>query len=194
MDLRKALDALISPKWRLWFILGLGICGMLLILLSRNPVQDSGTPSQAAAQGGGAISQEYVRQLEEKLGGMIGEIEGVGAAKVMITLQNSGETIFARTEKRGFDRQTHPAAAEIAAGNISEQENTEQGYVIVENENGRRQALVQAQLEPAIQGVIIICDGADDIYVQSRVVNAVSTAFGIPSTRVCVEKIRGSPE
>jgi stage III sporulation protein AG len=71
-----------------------------------------------------------------------------------------------------------------------ERENFEQRYVMIESDNGRRQALVRTRLEPGVQGVVIICEGAGDVFVRSRVINVVTTALNISSARVSVEKIK----
>ncbi|MCL2068456.1 MAG: hypothetical protein FWH00_01010, partial [Oscillospiraceae bacterium] len=142
---------------------------------SRDPPPKSAAsiPEQPQA----SASQEYAGHLEERITALVSEIEGVGRLLVMVTLANSGEYVFAQEEKRSSDRD-------------QQRENLEQKYVIVESDNGRRQALVRTRLEPGVQGVVIICEGADDIFVRSRVVNAVTTALNISSARVSVEKIR----
>ena len=186
MNLKKLTALFMDPKRRVWGVMALGICGMLLIFLSRGSGEKPKAPETKAEAAFAA--DEYVQKLEERLLELVGEIEGVGNVKIMITLQNSGEYVFAQEEKRNTDKQTEPAVTQAAR--TSEKENVERKYVLVENDDGRRQALVKTQLEPSVQGVVIVCGGADDICVQYRVVNVVTTALNIPSTRVCVEKIR----
>ncbi len=41
---------------------------------------------------------------------------------------------------------------------------------------------------PEIRGVIVVCDGGDNIIVREKVISAVSGAFGISTTRVSVIK------
>lgn len=41
---------------------------------------------------------------------------------------------------------------------------------------------------PEIRGVIVVCDGGDNILIREKVINAVSGAFGISTTRVSVIK------
>lgn len=41
---------------------------------------------------------------------------------------------------------------------------------------------------PEIRGVIVVCDGGDNIIIREKVINAVSGAFGISTTRVSVIK------
>lgn len=41
---------------------------------------------------------------------------------------------------------------------------------------------------PSIRGVIVVCDGGDNILIREKVISAVSGAFGISTTRVSVIK------
>jgi len=175
LDLRKLTAALKDPKKRVWVIMAIGICGMLLILFSRGGLPASPTADEPPRQG--AAPQEYAAWLEERLTAMVSEIEGVGRVLVMVTLANSGEYVYVREEKRSAD-------------STQQRENLEQRYVMVESDNGRRQALVRTRLEPGVQGVVIICEGAEDVFVRSRVINVVTTALNISSARVSVEKIK----
>ena len=171
----------IPPQKRSLLVLGLGVLGMLLILFSR---PTAAPPPQAEAESITVKAQsEY---LEEKLLALVLQIDGVGRAQIMVTLENSGETVYVQEEKRVLDRQTWESSS------LAEKESSEQKYVLVDGGNGRRQALVETQREPKIQGVVVICEGAADIRVQARVVNVVTTALNIPSTRVCVEKIKAN--
>ena len=169
----------ISTQQRTLLVLGIGILGMLLIFASR--------PNEKLSAGIIEAEDYTVRDhnlyLEERLLSLVSRIDGVGRVDIMITLENSGEAVYAHEEKRVVDRQSGES------GTTAEKESTELKYVMVEGGNGRRQALVETQREPKIQGVVIVCEGAEDVRVQARVINVVTTALHIPSTRVCVEKI-----
>ena len=41
---------------------------------------------------------------------------------------------------------------------------------------------------PSVRGVIVVCDGGDNIIIREKVISAVSGAFGISTTRVSVIK------
>lgn len=43
-------------------------------------------------------------------------------------------------------------------------------------------------ITPKVRGVIVVCDGGDDIVIKEKVINAVSGAFGISTTRISVIK------
>lgn len=176
-----------SGDMKLNVIVILGLCGMALILLSqflgnKSPPEDTGTTDVDFT------SAAYVSALESKLETLISSMEGVGKASVMITLENAGETVYAQEEKRNTDKQQDSGTAE-AVGKTYQKENVEQKYIIVEGKNGQREALVKTRLEPSIQGVVVVCEGAGKPRVDQNIIHVVTTALNIPTTRVCVVKI-----
>ena len=74
-------------------------------------------------------------------------------------------------------------------GKTQLKESTEQKYLLVEGEDGKKQALVKTTKEPAVKGIVIVCEGGDSTAVKAEVINAVTTALDISSSRVCVTKI-----
>jgi stage III sporulation protein AG len=40
-----------------------------------------------------------------------------------------------------------------------------------------------------VQGVVVVCEGAGDIFVRQAVIDAVTTLCGIPANRVSVAKM-----
>jgi len=189
LDMKKMLAMFSDPKRRVWAIMGVGILGMLLIFLTR----DATAPAPPEAEGPAVIAQpatlEHARHLEERLADLVSQIEGAGRVMVMVTMQNSGEYVFAREERRNTDAERHPETAGGTSGRTLDRESVEDRYVIVENADGRRQALVRTRLEPRVQGVVVLSEGADDVHVQARIINVVTTALHISSARVSVERI-----
>ena len=61
--------------------------------------------------------------------------------------------------------------------------------LLVEDAEGHSQALPTTTVEPKVRGVAVVCQGADDPLVATRVTEAVTTALGISSNRVCVVRL-----
>ena len=176
----------LSAKRRPALILALGLMGMLLLLFAQSGDTPEAPPGQEANLSAELASGHYAEQVEARLTSLIEEIDGVGRAKVMVMLENTGEAVYAREEKRSLDSSGTPQAPE--GGTL--RESSEDRYVLIDNGYGQKEALVETQLEPKVRGVIIVCEGAGDMYVQQRLINVVTTALGISSSRVCVEKIK----
>ena len=166
----------------------MGLAGMALILISQFTGKSKESQKPADTNTAEFTVEQYTKGVEERLTGLITSIDGVGRAQVMVTLQSTAETVYAQEEKRTTDKTQDPSGTE-RVGRTNQKENVEQKYILVDSEYGRRQALVVTQLQPKIQGVVIACEGADNVRVEQRLIHVVTTALGIPSTRVCVVKI-----
>lgn len=55
-----------------------------------------------------------------------------------------------------------------------------------ENEYGKTKDVLLSVKAPSVRGVIVVCDGGDNIIVKEKVTSAVSGVFGISTTRVSV--------
>ena len=154
----------------LLFVLGLG--GMLLILLSDFCQSPAKTGQQAPAPAQQGLSEtEYLSRLEEKLAGMIRQVDGAGETAVMITLDSSRETVYALNEK-----------AEGESGGY------EKTHVLRSAASGE-EPLVEMTWEPEIRGVAVVCQGGADITVAARVTELVSVVLGVPSHRISIAKM-----
>ncbi|MCL2034103.1 MAG: stage III sporulation protein AG [Oscillospiraceae bacterium] len=174
----------LSGDGKIKIIVAIGILGMALILLSQ--FIDSGTKAKNEPESLELTSAEYVQMLEERLELMISQMEGAGETRVMITLEDTGEVVYAREEKRNVDTQRESNTESV--GKSYQKESTEQKYIIVDGKEGR-QALVKTKLEPRVQGVVVMCRGAGNLKVEQDIIHVVTTALNIPTTRVCVVKI-----
>lgn len=168
----------------------LGIAGILLILLSeflpgKEKKQDA-AGSAVAAETDAAVKAQ---QLEEKLRSIVECIEGVGQADVMVTLQNGVEYIYAQEEKTNTD--TVEDATAQAGSKVQQKNSSEQSYILIESSGEKRPVLI-TQLEPKVQGVVVVCDGGGSASVVERVINAVTVALDIPSNKVSVAKRQGN--
>ena len=184
--LREKLDAVFKGKHSRT-LLFVGIAGMALIFLS-TVIQTGGSNKPNPSVGAGQLtSQEYVAQLEDRLTGIVGSIEGVGRCQVMVTAESGVEDVYAVEETQNVNRTNSYNGDEVARE--TQQENTEQKYIVVDAGNGKKEALVKTERQPAIQGVVIVCEGAGSMVVQERVTQVVTTALGIPYNKVCVTKL-----
>lgn len=180
----KLLDFFKGDK-KIKFIVAVGILGIVLILLS-----DIITPKQenkaVKTTGGNSLSQEN-QEIEKRIYDMVSTIEGVGNAKVIVTLENSAENIYAKEEKRDSD--VTKDAQNGQDTKTTQKDSTEENYIFVDDPNGGKQALLTTQKAPLVKGVVVVCEGGDDTKVRSRIIDAVTTALDIGSNRVCVTKM-----
>lgn len=146
-----------------------GVIGVVLIMLSE--ISFPSTKKNTEVTHGDYIA--YVNNLTDELTNIISNINGVGACKVMITLKNTSESIYAQN-------------SEISTNDSSSSENNE--YVIYNGENGDVPILLKENF-PEIEGVAVVCSGGDNIAVREQIIKCVSALFNISSNRISVSKI-----
>ncbi len=168
-------------------IVAIGIVGILLIFISGffKNTGSSNTTASSATQTTISVEQ-YTKQLEANLTEVVNGIDGVGTAKVMITLEKSTQYVYATEEKRST--QTAEDKSTSTTTKNQENNNDETTYILVKDANGGQKALAVTEVQPVVKGVVVVCEGGNDPTVQKNVTDAVTTALNISSARVCVIK------
>lgn len=144
-------------------ILLLGLAGIFLLSFSSVLPQKEAS----AVQEGSEDQTAWVTAQEQKLESMIGQMEGAGSAKVMITLETDAETVYA-TDTR------------------TDASTTQQSHVLV---SGQSAGLVETVWMPQVQGVAVLCQGADSLAVQQKITEMVSVLMGVPTNRISIAKM-----
>lgn len=188
-SLAERLKKFFSGDKKTRIIVAVGLLGMALILLSQLLSAGDGRSGEVDASTAEFVSEQYIDDLEAKLTGLISGMEGVGQARVMVTLESGVEYVYAQEEKRNTDT-SREEEAEVSA-RVYEKENVEQKYILVD-QNGKKQPLLKTELQPKVQGVVIVCEGADNVRVETNLIHVVTTALNISSSRVCVVKIESN--
>ena len=165
-------------------LLCVGLAGMALIFLSALPASDNSQPDE---QPQALDTQAYLEALEGRLEEIVGQVDGVGRCEVMVTAENGVEYVYAVEESE--NRNTSTSYGQDGARSQAQQQTSDQRYILLDSGSGGKQALLKTQRQPAIQGVVVVCQGAGSMVVQERVTQVVTTALGIPYTKVCVTKI-----
>ena len=152
---------------RVLAVIGIGILGMLLLLMSETKASEKNVKDNDAMPYG----TEAEKALERRLENLLSEVGGVGRVKVMVTLDGTWESIYAKD-------------SETKDGSEKEE------YVTVK-ENGKNTGLKIRSVRPDIKGVGVSCEGADSASVRLAVTNAISVLTALPSDRISV--VRGKP-
>lgn len=152
------------------------VCALFILLLSefinteeKKATGVENTPIYAA---------EYTKETEKKLEGILSEVQGAGAVRVMITLESCYENVYAK----GYS--TKSESDELK----QEMEESEE-YIIVKKGSNNEECLIVKVYEPAVKGVAIIAEGADDVNVKRAMTETVCALFDISSAKVSVEKM-----
>ena len=120
------------------------------------------------------------------------QMDGVGKVQVLITMEDTGENVYATEERETNDNRSSYGENGGGLQSIQTSRSGEQSYLLVENQNGKRQALLVSRSEPQVKGVIVICEGAGQPSVCEAVTEAVKTVLHISANRVYVAKAKPS--
>jgi stage III sporulation protein AG len=180
-DMKKTLEYFKSNKGRRVLII-IGIIGIILILLSEFLPASSNNNTKTPV----FSSKQYTDDLQNQLASLVSGIEGAGTTNVMVTLENSGEYIYAIQENKNTD-----TTQDVQANSVTQKQQSDQivqQYIIINDPNGGQKALLQTQTEPKLKGVVVVCEGGDNPVVIQRIIESVTVALDIPSNKVCVTK------
>lgn len=169
MEIKEKLLSVFKGDKRIRIFIIIAIIGVLLIMLSE--VIPNNTSSKKSDND---ISvQEYIEYLEAQTEDTIGSISGVGKCKVMITIVNTNESVFAQN-------------SDISSGDGSSSKKYE--YVFYDGDSGDEPVLIKEYM-PKVQGVAVVCQGGDNPYVVECITSAVSSLFDISTSKISISKL-----
>lgn len=199
MDLMQKIgDFFRKKKWQRmkksdWAAVAL--TGVLLLILAMPTERKDTEKTEESAQ---SMQQEatydrmeseeetYTRCLEERLEAVLGEMEGVGRVKVMITLSDYGERVV---EKDTTD----------VTSTIEETDSNGGSRTTTERENGETTVYVETgeetypyigkEILPSVKGVVIVAEGGGNPAVVSDISDAVMALFPVEAHRIKVVRM-----
>lgn len=179
---KEGLERIKKDK-KLLFLLLAGIAGMVILLLSElipsgdaaQETKDTQTAAQAAIG-----QQTYVEDIETRLAQIITSISGAGRTKVMVTLENSEESVWATQGK---------TTREQGGTDGSQKYSSEDEYVLIRSSGSEEGGLLLKIVQPKIRGVAIVCDGGDNVYVREKITTAVASVLDISTAKISIAKM-----
>jgi stage III sporulation protein AG len=178
-----------NGNWRKLAI-AVGLIGIALIFLSGfltgGGSQQTQQPS-ASSQSDFSAS-DYESRMEKQMTELVTGIQGVGNAKVYVTLEQTAQNVYATEQKQSGQTTEDKSGGTTTRNEINS--DTETSYILVKNADGSEKALPVTEIQPIVQGVVVVCDGGDSPQVQQNITDAVTTALHITSVRVCVIKAK----
>ncbi len=180
MEALQKLKTRLKNEKKVWIPVCIGILGIALLALSEFLPQEQESSVETAVNS--TDDAAYCTELENRLSAVIADVENVGRVRVLLTLEGSAETIYATDVS---------VQSEQEGDTVSERRDSE--YVLIDDSGGDSGMVLRTQT-PKVQGVIVVCDGANLPEVASQVTRAVSTALGVGTDRVSVLKMKPEEE
>lgn len=184
-ELAKLLRMGNNRLYKLLLILLVGICFVIIVW----PEADSGDGDKdagAAVPGGGTTTEEgksdsayggdfqYVEYMEKRLTAVLEGMTGISQVSVMITVKDNGE------------RQTiKDVSSSGSSEDGSSQSSTSEETVMRDTDSGT-EPYVTRYMEPAAEGVVICCNGADNADTVLKITDAVQALFDVPAHKIVI--------
>lgn len=174
----------------------LGMVGVLLIILSfpnvfqakDKDLNQTNTNISASTQNDSNTTShdgnKYVVELENKLKTVLKKVSGIGDVEVMIHLKASKEQITLKDSPY-----TQESLNEIDGEGGSRTNSSvkrEESTVMVTAEDGSVVPYIIQELEPEVEGVIVVAQGGDDPKIKTDIIDAVVVIFDVPIHKVKV--------
>ena len=159
------------------------MAAVALLLLLPGTAGDSGIQT-AVTRLESEDTQEYVENLENRLSALLCSIDGVSELSVMVTLESGVEYVYATEQKSNVNLLSDTLSG--TEKRVENQNDTEASYIILKDASGGESAVLVKRLEPVVQGVAIVCRGAQDNVICQKLLETAATALGVPTSRVSV--------
>lgn len=166
-------------------IVVVGVVGIGLIFLSGFIPKSPKNDETIKVQNSNSTSlTEYENQLEQSLAEIICNINGAGSTKVFLTMESSAEQIFASDNSIAQNNSNNTKSSNDTQS--QKDITSENKYITVELSDGTQQTVLVKEIQPKVRGVLVVCAGGDNNVVKEKVIDAVTKALDISSSKVSV--------
>lgn len=125
----------------------------------------------------------YEDRYKNELKNMLSKIKGIGAVDLMINFE-CGEEYVPAINTNGGTSVTNEKDNEGGERKITQTNDGRQ--VVVSSDGGKSEPFILKKINPKVEGVIIVAEGAEDEKIKKDIVSAVSSLFGIPNYKIKV--------
>lgn len=151
------------------------VSGILLILLScggtleKKPEEETMNNKLQQNSENANDMQSYQKSMEEQVKQILEQVDNINHVDVMITLRASREKVTLKD-------------------NTTKVEQNEEETVLIEDENNNTSPYVVQEVEPEIEGILVVCDAGDSPAVQREIIDGISALFPVDSHKIKVMK------
>lgn len=170
-----------GEKWILLVLAG------ILLVVSAIPAKKVSNNTNVSKQTELLANQkaDYALQLEQKLKRILEQMDGVGAVEVMITLQSSEEKVIDKNVEQSEQALTEQDKE--GGTRISKEMQRKEDTVLVGNSSNQEPYIIK-EINPIVEGVVILADGADSPSIVTEINEAVQALFDISPHKIKVLK------
>lgn len=152
--------------------------------------KDADISGTQGAAGTDTATLTYEEQLEKRLSAILSQVAGAGRVEVMVTLESRGERIV---EKDTLESRKSVEETDSSGGSrTTDEQDWGEETVYYEDGSGGKSPYVVKELEPNIEGVLVLAEGGDSAVVKQELLEAVQALFPIEAHKVKIMKLEGA--
>lgn len=137
--------------------------------------------ADSAAQG----ADSYEKRMEKRLKEILEKVDGVGKVEVMLVLRSSEEKVL-RVDTQSRSSMTEENEAD---GSVRKSQSLEEsGETVITGSGEKAAPVVEKEIYPEIEGIVILAQGAGDVRVKAEISEAAEALFGVPAHKIKVLK------
>lgn len=173
------------------------LCGIFLLVLSV-PSFMSGEKEEGKKEvnslkdfenGEQTDTNSYISVMELRLKNILKKVDGIGQVEVMITVKTSKEKVPLKDNPYTDEKITE---SDRAGGTRSSKNyHLEEKTVMVDEEKGEASPYVLKEVEPKLEGVLVLAEHGDNSRITKEIIEAVQVLFDVPSHKIKVMKMQG---
>lgn len=198
-----------TSKWKLYWksklkkpkkeqLVVLLLFGVLLVVIALPTTtgtmgadkKDADISGTQGAAGTDAATLTYEEQLEKRLSAILSQVAGAGRVEVMVTLESRGERIVEKDTPES--RKSVEETDSSGGSRTTDEQDWGEETVYYEDGSGGKSPYVVKELEPNIEGVLVLAEGGDSAVVKQELLEAVQALFPIEAHKVKIMKLEGA--
>lgn len=122
-------------------------------------------------------------QLAAKIRDMLQQVDGAGEVKVTVRLESSTQTEYAINTSTG---KKTTQERDQSGGTRTLTEDTDTGQLVLVTRNGEETPVLSREIAPAVAGVLVVAEGANNPVVKTELFRATQVALGVEPQKVIV--------
>lgn len=169
------------------------VAGLVLLIASFDGKEEHKTQTQINTQNEGKQSEEqqlntYIENMETRLTNVLSQVDGIGKVQVMITAKATQEKVVLKDAP--YKKTTVKEEDSTGATRESKETTSEEGTILEKQQDGSESPYITKELQPEIEGVVVIAEGAAQKQIEAEINDAVVALFSVPSHKIKVMKMK----
>jgi len=131
-----------------------------------------------------ALTASEELTLERRLSQILSMVEGAGNVEVMLTFSQLREVVLAEdvAVNETSIKEEDSSGGSRESSSLSRDERT----ILVPSPGGGQEPIILREIVPRVEGVIIVSEGGDNVFVREALIRAATTVLGVDIHRVQV--------